>query len=103
VTVLYHGAGDEAGSGPSAVATPAATLALVGNGSAAAGDGDSGAAQLQPALAATDVHADSSPTRDQLDSVALVITHALRELGSDGKLVLRMDGSAVELELKPGT
>jgi cellulose synthase/poly-beta-1,6-N-acetylglucosamine synthase-like glycosyltransferase len=106
VTVLYHGAGDEAGSGPSAVATPAATLALVGNGSAAADKGDehaaaSAPAHLQPALVATEIHPASSATRDQLDNVAFVITHALRQLGSDGKLVLRMDGSAVEVELKP--
>lgn len=96
ITVLYHGAGEESGAGPAPVTTPAAAMALVGEPALAA------VRPGGPVDADIDLVAPPAAAGDRLDVVSLVLSDYLKRMGEDGRLVLRLHGTSVELAVEPG-
>jgi hypothetical protein len=106
VSVLYHGAGETTDYGLKPVATPSATLALVGGPSSCGTEHDAPVVSLME-----DDHDDlverGEPMRvvdaaaNPFDVLASSLRDYLGQIETTGRVVVRFDGSAVEFVLEP--
>jgi cellulose synthase/poly-beta-1,6-N-acetylglucosamine synthase-like glycosyltransferase len=95
VTVLYHGAGED--HAHSAVARPSAALALAGEHTISLED--DAAPEIAVERRATAVLTDDAG--DPFDTFAALLGDHLKQMRTDGRLVLRLDGRALEVSLEP--
>ena len=99
VSVLYHGADENGGRG--FVAGPNAALALVGEPSADRFHADDPEMIVLDDAASTRHGIAGDIESEHVDAIASVLSDYLKQTKNNGRLVIRLDGSVVELALEP--